>query len=164
VKGVQPEGMEERTTMMVQAIAREPAPLVQVAGVPCDHSRDRNATIPSECNERAFIQEPILPQYLKVWGPLFDVAVKIWKRVFVHGLLELLRVLPSQNTHDDDFIRVNPVVNRMPSVDAAAVSETDMVNGLPKVRILGQFLKSCDQPVVIPISPFQSIMHNAVFV
>jgi hypothetical protein len=156
--------MEERTTMMVQAIAREPTSLMKVTGIPCDHSRDRNATIPSECDERAFSHEPILSQYLKVWGPRFDVSVKIWKRVFVHGLLELLRVLPSQNTHDDDCIRVDPVVNRMPPVDAAPVSGADMVNGLPQVRIFGQFLKSGDQPVVIAIRPFQPIMNNAVFV
>jgi hypothetical protein len=47
--------------------------------------------------------------------------------------------------------RVNPVVNRMTPVDAAAVSGADMVNALPKLRILGQFLKSFDQPVVISL-------------
>jgi hypothetical protein len=80
------------------------------------------------------------------------------------GLLELLRVLPFQNTHNYDCIRVDPVVNRMTPVDAAAVSWAGMINGLPQVRIFGQLLKSFDQSIVIAISPFQPIMKNAVFV
>jgi hypothetical protein len=77
--------MEERTTMMVQAIAREPALLMQVDEVPCDHSRDSYAAISSECDERTFAHEPVLSQHLKVLSPLFNVSVKIWKWVFAHS-------------------------------------------------------------------------------
>src|SRR5262249_41762273 len=69
--------------------------------------------------------------------------------VGVIGLLELLRVLPSQNTHNHDFIRINPVINRMTSVYTAAVSGADMVNSLPKPGVFGQFLTSFYQPVII---------------
>jgi hypothetical protein len=80
------------------------------------------------------------------------------------ALLELLRVLPSQNTHNHDSIRVNPVINRMTPVDAATISGADMVNSLPKPGVFGQFFKSLDQPVVIMVSPFLPLMKNAVFV
>jgi hypothetical protein len=82
----------------------------------------------------------------------------------VTGLLELLRVLVAQNTHNHDCIRVNPVINRMTPVDAAAVSGADMVNSWPQPGVFRQFLKAFYQPVVITVGPVLPVMKNAVFV
>jgi len=80
------------------------------------------------------------------------------------ALLKLLQVLPSQNTHNHDCIRGNPVINRVASVDATAISGADMANSLPKPGVFGQFFKSRDQPVVLTVSPFLPIMKNPIFV
>lgn len=43
-------------------------------------------------------------------------------------LLKLLRILLSENTDNQDVIRLDPVVDRMPPVDTAAVAEADVIN------------------------------------
>jgi hypothetical protein len=82
----------------------------------------------------------------------------------VIGLSELLRVLLSQNSHNHDCIRVNPVINRMTPIDAAAVSGSDMVNGWLQPGVFGEFFKAFDQPVVIPVGLVLPVMEHAIFV
>lgn len=75
-----------------------------------------------------------------------------------------ITILAPQNPYDLDAVAGDAVVDRVRSINAAAIASPNFVNRPVQKRQISQGLKMLDQAVVILVGPQQSEYHDAVLV